>query len=71
MARILTDGRALLAHAVGAGKTATMLMAAMEMRRLGLATKPAVVVPSILLGSCAKKQISEVSSSDDGGHGWR
>ena len=50
VARILTDGRALLAHAVGAGKTATMVMAAMELRRLGSVTKPAVVVPNLLLG---------------------
>ncbi|MDZ7734559.1 MAG: DEAD/DEAH box helicase family protein [Acidimicrobiia bacterium] len=49
MARILTDGRALLAHAVGAGKTATMVMAAMELRRLDSATKPAVVVPNHML----------------------
>lgn len=49
VARILTDGRALLAHAVGAGKTATIVMAAMEQRRLGLANKPAVVVPNHML----------------------
>ncbi len=49
VARILTDGRVLLAHAVGAGKTATMVMATMEMRRLGLAAKPAVVVPNHML----------------------
>ncbi|MGH9210929.1 MAG: DEAD/DEAH box helicase family protein [Acidimicrobiales bacterium] len=49
VARILTDGRALLAHAVGAGKTATMVMAAMELRRLGSAAKPAVVVPNHML----------------------
>jgi N12 class adenine-specific DNA methylase len=49
VARILTDGRALLAHAVGAGKTATMVMAAMEGRRLGSMTKPAVVVPNHML----------------------
>lgn len=49
VARILTDGRALLAHAVGAGKTATMVMAAMELRRLRLAAKPAVVVPNHML----------------------
>ena len=49
VARILTDGRALLAHAVGAGKTATMVMAAVELRRLGLASKPAVVVPNHML----------------------
>lgn len=49
VARVLTDGRALLAHAVGAGKTATMVMAAMELRRLGSASKPAVVVPNHML----------------------
>jgi len=49
VARILTDGRALLAHAVGAGKTATMVMAGMELRRLGSASKPAVVVPNHML----------------------
>src|SRR5690606_11435844 len=49
VARILTDGRALLAHAVGAGKTATMVMAAMELRRLGSASKPAVIVPNHML----------------------
>jgi len=35
----------LLGHAVGAGKTATMVMAGMEMKRLGLVSKPAYVVP--------------------------
>jgi len=49
VARILTDGRVLLAHAVGAGKTATMVMAAMELRRLGSVSKPAVVVPNHML----------------------
>jgi N12 class adenine-specific DNA methylase/2-polyprenyl-3-methyl-5-hydroxy-6-metoxy-1,4-benzoquinol methylase len=49
VARILTDGRTLLAHAVGAGKTATMVMAAMELRRLGSVAKPAVIVPNHML----------------------
>src|SRR5690606_6867429 len=49
VARVLTDGRTLLAHAVGAGKTATMVMAAMELRRLGSETKPAAVVPNHML----------------------
>ncbi len=55
VARILTDGRALLAHVVGAGKTATMVMAAMELRRLGLAVKPAVVVPNHMLDQFARE----------------
>ena len=55
VARVLTDGRALLAHAVGAGKTATMAMAAMEMRRLGLVRKPALVVPNHMLEQFARE----------------
>lgn len=39
----------LLAHAVGAGKTLTMICAGMEMRRMGLASKPAYVVPNHML----------------------
>ena len=57
VARILTDGRALLAHAVGAGKTATMVIAAMELRRLGLASKPAVVVPNHMLEQFSREWI--------------
>lgn len=34
----------LLAHEVGTGKTITLISAAMEMRRLGLAKKPVIVV---------------------------
>ena len=49
VARILRDGRCLLAHAVGAGKTATMVMAGMELRRLGLVNRPAYVVPNHML----------------------
>ena len=42
--RIIEDGRLLLGHAVGAGKTAVMVAAAMEMRRLGIARKPVIAV---------------------------
>lgn len=42
--RITTTGKALLAHEVGTGKTATMVAAAMELRRLGLAKKPCIAV---------------------------
>lgn len=47
--RIVSEGDVLLAHVVGAGKTATMVMSAMEMRRLGLVTKPCFVVPNHML----------------------
>ncbi len=46
IARVIVDGGALLAHAVGAGKTAEMATAGMEMRRMGLINKPLYVVPN-------------------------
>ena len=50
VARILYGGQnTLLAHAVGAGKTNEMITAAMELRRIGLAQKPLIVVPNHLL----------------------
>jgi N12 class adenine-specific DNA methylase/GGDEF domain-containing protein len=43
--RIILDGRALLAHFVGSGKTFEMAAAAMEMRRMGLVNKNMISVP--------------------------
>ncbi len=51
--RIINRGTALLAHAVGSGKTYTMIGAAMEMRRLGLARRPLLVVQNATLGQFA------------------
>jgi N12 class adenine-specific DNA methylase len=42
--RVVTTGKGLLAHEVGLGKTAEMITAAMELRRLGLAKKPTIAV---------------------------
>lgn len=42
--RAITTGKGLAAHEVGTGKTASMIAAAMELRRLGLAKKPAIAV---------------------------
>jgi N12 class adenine-specific DNA methylase/predicted ABC-type ATPase len=47
--RIVNEPTALLAHVVGAGKTAEMVMGTAELKRLGLARKPAIVVPNHLL----------------------
>jgi N12 class adenine-specific DNA methylase len=47
--RILQSDNTLLAHCVGAGKTYEMIAAAMEMKRLGLAHKPMIVVPNHLV----------------------
>lgn len=47
--RILQTGSTLMAHVVGAGKTYCMAAAAMELRRMGLASKPMIVVPNHLV----------------------
>jgi N12 class adenine-specific DNA methylase len=38
-----------LFHEVGAGKTAEMVTGTMELRRLGMVCKPAIVVPDHML----------------------
>ncbi|PKO66693.1 MAG: helicase [Betaproteobacteria bacterium HGW-Betaproteobacteria-16] len=47
--RIVSGGNTLLAHVVGAGKTFTMVAAAMELRRIGKAKKPCIAVPNHML----------------------
>ena len=49
VAQLISRGRGYLAHEVGIGKTATMVAGAMELKRLGLAKKPAIVVPKATL----------------------
>ena len=49
VARILYGGNTLLAYVVGAGKTYTMVTAAMESKRLGLCHKSMVVVPNHII----------------------
>ena len=48
-ARIIYGGNTLLAYVVGAGKTYTMVAAAMESKRLGLCNKSIVVVPNHII----------------------
>lgn len=48
VARIIYGGNSLLGHVVGAGKTWTMVAAAMESKRLGLCNKSLFVVPNHL-----------------------
>jgi N12 class adenine-specific DNA methylase len=55
IARIVQSGNTYLAHAVGAGKTATMISSVMEMRRLGLVNKPMIAVPNHMLGQFTKE----------------
>jgi N12 class adenine-specific DNA methylase len=51
--RALQSSTTLFDHVVGAGKTFTMIAAAMEMRRMGLAKKPMFTVPNHLVGQWA------------------
>jgi len=47
--RAIFDGKALFAHDVGTGKTAVQIATAMELKRLGRASRPLVVVPNHML----------------------
>ncbi len=49
VARIIAEPTVLLDHVVGAGKTGTMFMGAMELKRLGLVKQPWIVVPNHIL----------------------
>lgn len=52
--RAIREGRGMIAHGVGAGKTAELIAIAMEMKRLGTATKPLIVVQNSTLGQFAR-----------------
>jgi N12 class adenine-specific DNA methylase len=47
--RILQNKNTLIGHCVGAGKTNAMAAACMELKRLGLASKPMIAVPNHLV----------------------
>lgn len=49
VARMVNEPAVLLAHEVGAGKTAEMAIGCMELRRLNLVRKPCIVVPNNML----------------------
>ncbi len=53
--RIIAAGSTYLAHAVGAGKTFTLCAAIMEQKRLGLITKPMMVVPGHCLAQASRE----------------
>jgi N12 class adenine-specific DNA methylase len=55
VARMVGEPAVLLAHEVGAGKTAEMIMGVTELRRLGLIRKPAIVVPNHMLEQFARE----------------
>lgn len=72
VARMIAEPAAGLFHEVGAGKTAEMVMGAMEMRRMWLVSKPVVVVPNHMLEQVGREwlqiypraRILAASSSD-------
>ncbi len=56
VARILFgESNTLLAHCVGAGKTFEMVASCMELRRIGIAKKPLIVVPNHLVEDWGKE----------------
>jgi helicase-like protein len=55
VARIIATPATMCGHAVGAGKTRSMVCAAMTARRLGLASKPLIAVPSHLVEQVARE----------------
>lgn len=55
--RMVAEPCALLAHVVGAGKTAEMAMGTAELKRLGLARKPAIVVPNHMLEQFSREYL--------------
>jgi N12 class adenine-specific DNA methylase len=55
VARMLNEPAVGLFHQVGAGKTAEIVMGCMELRRLGMVSKPAVVVPNHMLEQFARE----------------
>ncbi len=72
VARMIAEPAVGLFHEVGAGKTAEMVMGCMEMRRMGLVRKPAVVVPNHMLEQFSREWLQMypqarilAASSDD------
>ncbi len=58
VARMLNEPAVGLFHAVGAGKTATLVIGCMELRRLGMVSKPAVVVPNHMLEQFSREWLA-------------
>ncbi|PXX53950.1 N12 class adenine-specific DNA methylase [Nocardia tenerifensis] len=55
VARMIAEPNVGLFHAVGAGKTLEMAMGVMELKRLGLVRKPAIMVPNSMLDQFARE----------------
>lgn len=55
VARMLAEPATGLFHEVGAGKTAEMVLGVMELKRLGMVNKPAIIVPNQMLEQFARE----------------
>ncbi|WP_233165286.1 DEAD/DEAH box helicase family protein, partial [Mycobacterium sp. AT1] len=55
VARIISEPTTLLDHVVGSGKTGTMVMGAMELKRLGLVRQPWIVVPNSIIDQVGRE----------------
>jgi len=55
--RMLSEPTVLLAHGVGAGKTASMVMGGRELKRLGMVNKPGYVVPNHMLEQFSREYL--------------
>ena len=64
---MISEPAVLLAHEVGAGKTAEMIMGVTELRRLGLVRKPAIVVPNHMLEQFAREWLQTLPAGPDPG----
>ena len=64
IARIIYGGNTLLAHVVGAGKTYTMVAAAMKMKQMGLCHKSMVVVPNHIIEQFAAEWLQLYPSAN-------
>jgi N12 class adenine-specific DNA methylase len=63
IARFLSTRRGMMAHGVGSGKTFNQIILAQEMRRLGLAKKPVIVVQNSTLTQFAKSYLKAYPSA--------
>ncbi|HEM1409564.1 TPA: helicase SNF2, partial [Listeria monocytogenes] len=64
VARIIYNGSALMAHEVGAGKTASMIAAGMYMKQAGAVQKPMYVVPNHLTQQFANEFLALYPSAN-------
>ncbi len=63
IARFLSARRGMMAHGVGSGKTFNQIILSYEMRRLGLARKPMIVVQNATLGQFARSYLKAYPSA--------